>query len=542
MEKRIYKLPISPFIKYNPFIDIVLESNFIIKELKLGEKQELNLDYWNKIMLEGEYKKEKEILTKEDLDEKEKEVIELLEDLDEDLDEKIEEYKWKKDLEKLRTVIDYLVEAEIEEILYIIDIIFNDNHNIRDLAINSKKINKNFRYILNEYTSLKNEIKNDDNLKYYIKEYNTAEKNDKIRKAAKRIKALFINFFKELEEQITNFNVEKDEIIKKVYEAKKGNKAAREYIIGNIIYKEADKIAKKYAIKSNKPYHEKEQIYNDLLQEAVLSSITWLEKYDVNKSDNFVYYIRYWIKQGIHKALEEQYNEIKIPSYIIQLFSKIKNINNTDWEYSEKDLDKIVDELEKNDQKKIDKKIKELKYQEKKLKWKELDRIKIEIEALEAAKKDTKKSRENIRKKVKNALERINDNSVSSIWSILKNIDDDNETGGLEANILIDETANIEENLKNEEASRELKWILKSILSEEEYFVLKNNYWLFDTNSLKLYSVWKIKNVTTERVRQIRDRAKEKISQVKMDKVAKFLSKENPFLHCEDKKKNNQAN
>jgi hypothetical protein len=43
--------------------------------------------------------------------------------------------------------------------------------------------------------------------------------------------------------------------------------------------------------------------------------------------------------------------------------------------------------------------------------------------------KNDKEAKNILRKKVKNALERINDNSVSSISSILKNIDEDSESG-----------------------------------------------------------------------------------------------------------------
>lgn len=516
----IYKFPIDWTIKYNFITSITMKNEFMKNELfELSNNNKLNLEYWNLI-----YWKQSNPVDKQEAEE---EIIELLTSIsDEDIDERLEEYKWKKDLNKIVNIIQYLKDTEIKELIYIIDCILYNNYLKKDLVIFDKDINKNIKYILKEYTILTESIQSDIDLKESLLVSSSKKMN---KKKIELIRSLFIAHFLDLEMQINWFNDQKDDILKNVYLAQKWDKKAKEYIIGTVIYEEASKIAKRFAYKSNtKNNEEKRQLYNDLFQEAILSSMTGLNKFDVSKNDNFIFYIRYWMKQWIHKWLENQYNEIKIPSYIIQLFSKIKNLANK-WESIEdSEIDLIVNELLKENNEKNNKKIKEIEKQIKNTSGRDAEKLKDEIILLKEMQKDPN-YRTNLSKKVKNTIEKINSNAVYSIWNMLKNLEDD-ETWGMEANILIDESADIEQAYKNNERAEEMRTLVEKTLTKEEFTVIKHRFWLFGADILLLETLWKKINKSAERVRQVLKNAQEKLAIKKFDQVASSLNREKKLL------------
>jgi len=521
-----YLFPINTKCKYN----FILENNFnyffLKKELDLllEWKNNINLDYYNNILWINI--QEEDLSSKDDSYSEKEEILDLFETIDVDsIDERLEEYKGKKDLKKIISIIIYLQKSNIEEIIYIIKIILDNNFLIKDLSFFDKQINKNFKYILKEYSTIAENIQSDLDIKDLILDFEETH-NPKI---GDEIKSIFIKNFIELEEQINWTNCEKDGILKQVYLAQQWDKKALDYIVWEVIYNEAIKIAKKFAFKvANKDQDEKKQLYNDLLQEAILSSMTWLKKFDINKNDNFIFYIRFWIKQWIHKWLENQYNEIKIPSYIIQLFSKIKNLATKGSDIEQTDIDIIVNSLLKENKEKIDKKIKGLKKDLKNTTWLDQAKIKKEIEILKEIKND-KEYKEKLYKKVQNTIEKINTNSVYSIWSLLKNLEDD-EGSWVETNILIDENADIEKTLRNKEKSEELKTLIDATLTEEEKQVLLHHYWAFWYDKLLLDTQWKAINKSAERVRQLLERTYEKLSIKDFDKVVATLNKNKKIL------------
>ena len=214
------------------------------------------------------------------------------------------------------------------------------------------------------------------------------------------------------------------------------------------------------------------------------------------------------------------------------MYSKIKNIQNNWW--SEDDINLIVKELLAQQIKGIENKIKVLKVELKNTKWRKADKINWEINILKMMKKDPNMESE-IRKKVKNSLYQVWTNSVSSIWNLLKSLED-NESAGLEANILIDHNSDIVQKIKDQESTDALKKLLETVLAKEERTVIIHRYGLFWNDILLLDSLWKKINKSAERVRQIFKNAQNKLSIRSFDEVTASLSPTKPFLI---EKKNN---
>ena len=509
--------PINSDSSYDFIWEHTLDYTFLIWELESLENwNSINLKFWNLINNLTDSFDEN---LHDDIDEEiEEDILELFDSIaNEDIEEKLEEYKWKKDLIQIKNLIKYFKSIKLNELYHIMDAIYNDEFKKKDLIIYDKSLNQWLKYILSEYTSLTKWLSTDSDLKKLLI-------NDPTDESLASIIEIFISYFKELELQIGWYNEIKDDIIKSVYLAKNWDIKAREYIIGTIIQKEAKKMAGKYSIRNG---IRDQELFDDLLQEAILSSITWLNKYNFKKNDNFIFYIRFWIKQWIHRWLENQYNEIKIPSHIIQMFSKIKNLQNS-WESTVLEIEEIVVELIKQHVQKIDWKIKVLKSELKNKKGRAAEKLKWEIKLLKEMTID-EYFKDNIRKKVKNTIEKITSNSVSSIWTLLKNLDDD-EWYGLEANILIDENADIVKQLHNTEKSEAIKQLLDVVLTKEEKTVIIHRFGLFWADTLLLETLWKKINKSAERVRQVFKNATNKLSIRSFDEATAGLSANKKIL------------
>lgn len=513
----ILNFPINSDTAFDFIWNYTIEYNFLQEELDaIKNNLKINTTYLELI------NQTNSISNFEETENVAEDLIDLFEniaDTDDDIDEKLQEYKWKKDIWKISKIIEYINIMEYKELRYIMACIYSNDFKNKDLIIFNKNINKYLTYILNEYTTLTTAISDDVELKKLIVDCNENNSDQ-----YKKVLHLFTEHFKDLELQIGWYNTIKDDIIKNVFLAKNGDKEARDYIIWKVIYKEADKMAKRYSLKN---WYLDDELYNDLLQEAVLSSLTWLEKYNYKKNDNFIFYIRFWIKQWIHKWLENQYNEIKIPSHIIQMFSKIKNITNSWWSI-ELETDEIIDALIKQHITKINTKINDLKKSLTSKKWRSADKVKKEIELLkEMLKNDDYK--ENITKKVKNTIEKITTNSVSSIWALLDWYEDD-EWNWIEANILIDDSVNLEKKIQNDEQTEAIKKLLDVVLTEEEKTVIIHRFWLFWADILLLETLGKKINKSAERVRQVYKNAKNKLSIRAFDEVVSQLNSDKKLV------------
>lgn len=498
----------------NPIIEYNMSEEFLIEELKLiQEWKKVNLSYWKKIHNQNE----------EDIEEKDslEDIIndelgwDLDEDLDEDLDDRIETYKWKRDFNKINNIINHFqLYSNPMELYFIMDSVYKDEYRKKHLILTGMELDEDLKYIFSEYNNFYNSLKDDIELKESITNIDYKKEKNFIKTLD-----LFISHLIELKNQINDYNDVKDDILKYVYLAKQWDEQATEYIIKNIVKKEAERMAIKY---SSKNWSIDYDLYNDLVQDAYVSSMKGIDIYDYTKNDNFVYYIRYWIKQWISKWIESKYNAIKIPSHIIQMFSKIKNLQNQDSLESE--IDEITHEWIKMKQNNMKVKIADLRKEKRQLNdGRDKDRLSNEIKILEEMSKSETKNFENIRKKIENTIKIIWTNSVSSMWNMLRNMEDD-ETDGLESNIFIDKDADIESMMKNKERDDELKDLLSTVLTEEQQIVVIRSFGIFGEEMLSLESIWKLINKSAERVRQILQTSCERLSIRMFDKEARSLS------------------
>lgn len=351
------------------------------------------------------------------------------------------------------------------------------------------------------YEEKYNNFEEEDNDLYYEEE-EEYEENDFINRLIKNI----IISIEEFKSQIQNDNMNKSKILDLVFKTKEWDMKATEEI-SLILLKEATSLSKKFST-VNWVYDE--QLASDLIQEAVLSGMKWISKYDINKNDNFIYYIRHWLILGIYNYLNTHYSAIRVPSHIKQLKNKIqKIIRDENIDSPENNIDKITDiiyqQSVKNSKKRVDD-IKDLIKENPKNKKELEDKIKkIQSDFKE------KHSIDRLRGKIEDAILNKTYSEVYSMEFLLKNLEDWEENAR-ESLILEDKENNIIKNLISKEEEEKLKKFLQTILNEEELLVIMHRFKIFWEDELLLDTLWKKFNKSAERVRQIYNNAIQKLS------------------------------
>ena len=99
--------------------------------------------------------------------------------------------------------------------------------------------------------------------------------------------------------------------------AQKGDKAAKEALTNHNL---------RLVVSIAKRYMGRGVSLSDLIQEGNIGLIKAVEKYDPSKGFKFSTYATYWIKQAISYAIMDQSRTIRIPVHVVELLSKIKNI------------------------------------------------------------------------------------------------------------------------------------------------------------------------------------------------------------------------
>lgn len=102
-------------------------------------------------------------------------------------------------------------------------------------------------------------------------------------------------------------------------------------------------------IHSVKPYRNKGVDVTDLIQEGNIGLIKAVDKFDLDKGNQFSTYAVWWIKQGVLRALVEISNDIRIPVYISDSINKLKKyLADNNMSYSDinnNNIETIANEL-----------------------------------------------------------------------------------------------------------------------------------------------------------------------------------------------------
>lgn len=235
------------------------------------------------------------------------------------------------------------------------------------------------------------------------------------------------------------------------------------------LYLKINPIIEKHARKYS--YWNKE-IFDDLHQSASISILKGIQNYSVEKSDNFINYIKTRIIQWIFNYLTNKESTIRLPVHIKQILNKIYNLM-SDYTFMEK-----VDESDLN---------KEL--------AKELNE---DVSVIDKA------------------LRYLNENNVVNFTALeWENTEWDKISF---ENTLWDIWMDLSSNIIESEEVETLRKIITSVLTEEEQKILVYRYGLFWHNQLLLKDLWKKLNKSEERIRQIEGRVLNKLSIKYFDK------------------------
>lgn len=132
----------------------------------------------------------------------------------------------------------------------------------------------------------------------------------------KASEATTVNSIKVYLNEISQYDLlSKEDEVRYAEAAAKGNQGAKNVLINHNL-RLVVSIAKKYMGRG--------LTLSDLIQEGNFGLIKATEKYEVDKGFRFSTYATYWIKQSISRAIMDQTRNIRIPTHVIELLSKIK--------------------------------------------------------------------------------------------------------------------------------------------------------------------------------------------------------------------------
>jgi len=210
----------------------------------------------------------------------------------------------------------------------------------------------------------------------------------------------------------------------------------------------------KFVVSVAKQYQHRGLTLPDLINEGNLGLIIAAQKFDASKGFRFITYAVWWIRQSIISAISEKSRAIKIPRKQVDNLNKIRNAMRMLEQKLEREpsLEELSEHLGLNEEK---------------------------IAALLVATKP-----------VESVDNTFGEDSEFSLKDIIANPDNDLSDSNL-----------IDESLK-EEIRRSL-----SKLEPKEREVLQFYYGLGATKGLEIEEISKAMNLSTERVRQIKERA-----------------------------------
>ena len=110
-----------------------------------------------------------------------------------------------------------------------------------------------------------------------------------------------------------------EEEVELALKAKEGSKEARTQLINANL---------RLVVFTAKGYLNRGLSFLDLIQEGNKGLITAVDKFDVTKGYKFSTYATHWIKQAIQKGVINYGNTVRLPSYVVDMLSKINKTRN----------------------------------------------------------------------------------------------------------------------------------------------------------------------------------------------------------------------